>query len=214
MNQELVPNEQEPEELQRIKPLEERILGMVQDTIVWNFKTVQKLFPGENEKSIYRALKRLENGGRIRFAGWSGRTKQYTTYDVSNLPVFRTATGREIHLKEWPKTIAAVYNEHGVWRNLEAFNEFPILLSQIFVTATLEDKELLENYREIVSRLGEMRNTVQVLLNWLNTLLDHHIMSGDPVALKNIVAKEQLTIEELNEFKRWYTQFVKRHNEA
>jgi hypothetical protein len=196
--------------LSQYKPLEDRVLAMVADIPVWNAKTVAKMFPNDSQQSVYRAIRKLVAGGRIRFAGWHGKVKQYTTHDVSNLPVIVRSTGEKEAIDVWVKHIKSMYKDDR-WQLLDVFNEFPVALGLLFVAATeKDDAELTKIYRELLRRFVEMRTAAQTFNKWLDAILAHPIMSGDIEVFRSILTKEQLEPEDLNAFRAWHFKFEQR----
>lgn len=195
---------------QRIKPLDERILELVDTLVQWDFKIVKGYFPNEHEKSIYRALNKLENEGRIRYLGWRGRTKQYTTKGVSNLPTIPTVKGTRVDIKSMFSVVTSEYTEDYVWKRLSRLNDFPTLIGRIFVTAQLdEERGFKANYINLITELNNYRSELTFMLAQVDAIVMHPIMSGDPSLFKSIVSSESPDPHKLNEFKVWLTQFLK-----
>jgi hypothetical protein len=196
-------NDEVREALAQFKPLEARILGMVSNMPVWNYKVVSELFPTEHSKSIYRALNKLEKSGQINCLGWHGRSKQYSTYDVSNLPIFINSNGKQTPMVEWAKYTHTHQYDGTHWRNLQnTLNEFPILVTEMFVVAQRDGDEFLAGYQALIKRLVEMKTAANSVSMWIDVLLNHAIFN-DKDTFKALLRKEMLDPQLLNEFKVW-----------
>jgi hypothetical protein len=191
----------------KIVPLAERILAMVANTPQWDFKVVKAFFPTEHEKALYRALGQLEKDGKIAYLGWRGRTKQYTTMGVSNLPKLRLSSGASVDIKTMFPVIQTQYKD-GRWETLQAINEIPITIGQLFILAQLDDdKALLENYRALIIKLNDYKRTLQTIMGFVDSIQSHPIMSGDLKLFKNVLNGDSPTQEEMTAFKVWLSRF-------
>jgi len=197
MTEQQTSSEEVEKILSQYKPLDSRILGMVKDIPVWNFKTVKKLFSQEHDKSIYRALKKLEDSGSIKFVGYHGRLKQYSCYGVSNLPTFTNSEGGKATIKDWATHIDSQYDESGNWKLLEKFNEFPALLGQIFLIAKMDGDDLVKDYRELIRQLVDIKTALDTFESYITVLMMHPIMQDHEV-FKRIVTSEQFDPAELH----------------
>lgn len=199
---------------ERIKPLEERILEVMSSITQWDFRVVKGYFPNEHDKGIYRALKKLEDGGQIRLLGWQGRTKQFTTKGLSNLPTIPVANGARLDIKAMFPFISAEYTEDYAWKKLARLNNFPILIGQIFTTAQLDnEEEFRKAYRDLLEGFSDYINELRGMLEQAESVRNHAIMSGDTELFKSLVLSSMPTQDEMTNFKIWLSKLVRSRNE-
>lgn len=192
---------------EQFTPIEDRLLGLVQGQPYWNFKLVKSLMPQEGDKNIYRAINKLEETGRIRCLGWQGRSKQYTTRGVSNLPHLLLPNGQAVDLKLFYPGIPDGYKNGHMVAALK-INNLLINIGQLFTLAQIKDEqELLAQYKELVLEFNEYKRILLLLLSWIEAIQKHPIMSGDLNTFKAILAGDSPSQEEINKFNVWVTRF-------
>lgn len=187
--------------------LEERVLAMLAETPQWDFKVVRAFFPNEHEKALYRAIKKLEESGRIVNLGWQGRTKKYTTMGISKLPTLVMPNGQRYDIKTLFATVPTTY-ENGISSGAKGINEILITINQLFLVAQLsDDKELLAQYKELILKFSEYKRILTTMLAWVEAVQQHPIMSGDLKTFKSILTGDSPDQEQINQFRVWVSRF-------
>jgi hypothetical protein len=199
------PAEEAP---RRIVPLDERVLAMVSTIPQWDFKVVRQLFSNEHEKALYRAVGKLEEDGKIRYLGWKGRTKQYTTQGISSLPVLSLPGSISIDIRTMFPAIKDQYKD-GRWVKLEELNDVLITIGQLFIVAQLDDKDLIENYRSLLLKFNDYKRSLDTIMGYIDTIRKHPIMSGDTKLFKSALTGEAPSNDEMNEFKVWLSKLLR-----
>ncbi len=193
----------------RFVPLADRVLGMLSNTPQWDFKVVRAFFPNEHEKALYRALKELEESGRIRYLGWQGRTKQYTTLGISKLPQLTMPDGYRFDIKMLFPLISKQYDKDGHWIKLQEANDLFITLGQMFIIAQLDESELKDGYGEIILKLGDYKKSLQTMLGYVDAVLSHPVMSGNPKLFKAVLTGDSPSQQQIGEFKVWLSKLLR-----
>lgn len=194
-------------------PLEDRIFTLFKATPLFSFKDVRKVFSEEeaSDKTIYRALKKLETSGRIRHIHWHQKMKVFSAIGQSELPYITLKDGKTTPISLFIKSISSLYTENRDWKFLitNKMDQLPIILSWAFVIAQLEDDELTQNYKELLNRLTDAKEALTVMLGYIESLLKHPAMSGNPKYFKAVFNSNSdpamPTPTEITEFRRWFS---------
>lgn len=193
--------------------LKDRILVLVEDVPVWNYKYIRTILPQPHEKAIYRAIKELVDDGSIRAVGQTGRMKMYSTKGLSKLPAIRSVSGQWFDLRDLFPLIPGQY-ENGIWFKARDINEIFLSLGQLFLVAELEDKDLIQQYKELVVKFFKYKQELTEMTAMVDAVLNHPTMAGDPQLFKKIFNGNAPDQETKNQFKLWLSHFIKVKNEA
>jgi len=191
--------------------LEEKILVFFGDEIIFTAEDVQGKFPEEHQRTIYRALNKLEETAQIRFVKWQNRKKIYTTSGVSSLPQYRDGGGNVGPLGMLLEIVPTMYDEQGHLIPLQAVDNVFIDLMWLFVIAQEDDDaELKKQFITIHSRLQEYRALLLRLADNINNVLQHPTMSGDLNKFRQTFTDRKdsavPSAEDLLQFRRWLAQ--------
>ena len=198
---------EDQELLNKYEPLDNRIYELISELPVWDVPVIKRMFPNENDKAIYRALKRLETSGRIRCIGWHGRSKKYTTRGVSNLPVLTMDDGTKITIRDYFSNMERRYDSDGNWGYIiQMLNDLPVNIAMLFIIAELDDTELPAEYAAMLDRLVKQRTALNNLQSWIQALLDHPIFNGGLKTFKSTLLEDMPDRQTINEFKVWYSK--------
>lgn len=194
-----------------LRSIEDRIIEMVGDEPLFTMDTIRDKFPHETDRAVYRALNKLEETNRIKFIHWRNRKKVYTTHGVSKVPNLPTLDGKQAPLREAMKWIDSFF-ENGRWKTLDEINTVLPDIMLMFQIAHIDDrKEMKTNYSEIQSRLSKHRSVLTNIVSWIDIIQKHPLMAGDLDYFKATLTDNSdpgvPSVEEIIEFKRWYTKF-------
>lgn len=198
--------------IERHKPLRERVFDLIKDETTFTIKDVQRLFPNEADKPLYRVLKELETQKRIRFLTYQNRSKLYTAVGSSELPMMVGSDNSTWPCSVFLKGAADFYNEEGFWTRLERANKIPVTVAKLFLVATLEGKELKDGWINLQQTLINQRADLQLVVGYLDSILKHPSMDGDIEKFKAVFNGEDAAIpkpEEITKFRSWFTQIWK-----
>lgn len=190
---------------------EDRIFVHFSDEPFFTYDQVKERFPDINDRSIYRALNKLEATHRIRFLKFLNRKKVYTTAGVSPLPVIKNANGEYYPISVLLKNAAQMY-EAGKLKRLEEVNDIWILVANLFVIA-LNDDPLNDKRRDVIMTYKELMKMRAVFLSYIeniDAITQHPTMQGDVdlfiKVFTNTRDSEVPTPEELLKFRVWLSK--------
>lgn len=200
-----------------IKP-EDRIIEFFRDKPFFSSKDVINLLEGqETARTLYRAINKLEQEGRIRFLRYLGRVKIYTAIGQTNLPQFRSKDGKRVApisflVKNINQDITGIYKDNR-WVDAELINDIPAAIAQLFIIAQHGDDPKMQRIEIIqsVQMLEEARKRLTWMLELVNGVLNHPIMSGAEVFNRLLNDEDdpaQPPKEALTAFKVWYKQYT------
>lgn len=185
-------------------PLEEKIHVFFKDEVAFTVADIERKFPDEHVRAIYRAVDKLVKTNRIKYLRHVNRKKVYTAMGQSNLPMIRTNNGDVVPISALINAMPALFDEStGRFKQDEVDRTF-ILMCQLFVLAQepnrqdfLEAHKLLIKYREFFVRMLEN----------IDSLLRHPAMSGNLDLFKRTFASTTdpavPSAEDLLKFRTW-----------
>lgn len=194
-------------------PLEERIYAFFSDELAFTAEDVQKTFPDESMRKIYRALNNLEKTNRIRFSNWFEKKKVYTVgADQSNLPMLRNNRGESINLGIITRNIESMYDSDGRLKSLEEVNKIYVIMAQLFTIAQGEDAgQMKRDFLLTHEVLIKQREFLLRQVSNIDAVIKHPACQGDMEMFKRTFSGDDPampTPEELLKFRRWtYTTF-------
>lgn len=190
-------------------PIDERIYALVNDMDVFNFKVVRNLFPHESDKTLYRALNKLETAGRIKFLFWNQKMKHFTCAGVSKFPIF-TRGETNYDLAGLFRQISNQYGKDGRPAALKAFDDLYIDMCRLFLIVDSEtDKEFKDQYILLHDRLMEYKRKLSVMQSDIDAVLMHATLRGDLEYFKTVFTnKDAPDAQEKLTFKRWFTDIL------
>ena len=192
-----------------VESLEVRILQLVSDIPMWTFKDLQRSLPNENEKTLYRTIKKLVEKGSIRELGWQGRSKRYTCFDVSNLPHIKNREGHSYDIGTVFSHIPNSY-ENGTWPPVAELNKLMADIGLLFIIANRDDEALGPEYRALIHKFVAYKETATYILDIIDAILTHPIMSGDAGLFKKLLTgKDAPDIVTRQRFQVWFTKLEK-----
>lgn len=189
-----------------IAPLEDRIFDNISELTFFTFKHLRPLFPDVNEKSLYRALNKLEASGRIRFLHYQAKQKVYSAAGTSKLPILTSVAGDKVSLRDMFVNIQNAYDGPH-WRNLQKLNDLPIDISRLFIIADLELSDQKKEWAALQLRLQEYHDLLMAFIGYIDAVRMHPAMKGDWDYFNKIFGgKEAPTPQQKTDFKVWFSR--------
>lgn len=191
-------------EIPDLEPLSDRIYALMEDLIPWSMVEVQAAFPTETYWPLYRAWQQLETSNRIKFYRTKGKRKYYQKASLNLLPHIRMPDGRSLPISSFVDNIAAIIalKPNYSWELLDRnhVNKIPLLIGQLFAIAK-EDVFDKEQWLAIRKELITARGALVTVIDWIDSILNHPAMSGDPVKFKTVMAsKDAPALDSLHKF--------------
>ncbi len=203
----------------RLLPVEDQILELFGDSNNFSARDVINLLGlRESERTIYRAIERLQTEGRITYLRTLGRVKLYTAKGTSKLPQFKAYDSPAYHpISVYLKNIKEIY-PNDKWAKAEFINNLPSTIVRLFVIAQNSDnvKQQRQDFTKAMHTLAEMRRTLTWMVDLIDSVLKHPVMSS-PGMLTQILTDHDdpamPTMAEINNFKVWYVEYTRREQQ-
>lgn len=191
------------DEMDKYLPLDEKIHVFFKDEVVFTVADIDRKFPDENIRAIYRAVDKLVKTNRIKYLRFVDRKKVYTAMGQSNLPMIKTNAGKVVPVSALINAMPELYDANGRFKQDELDDVF-IVMCQLFVIAQEPTKV---DFMAAHKRLIEIREFFVRMTENIDAVIRHPAMRGDLELFKRTFnSGNDPTIpnaEELMKFRRW-----------
>ena len=197
-----------------VAPLEDRIHEIVKDMPFFTFKNIRPLFPTESDKTIYRAMNKLEATGRIQFLHHQAKQKVYSCAGISKLPILRTRDGKKADLRTFFLNVQNMYDGEA-WSTLKLLNEMPIDFCRLFIIADMERGDQKKEWAAFMRRMNQYRELLMLFESYVEAVAKHPAVGkGDLDYFTEIFSgKEGPTAEQKTDFKVWLSRRAQRYGD-
>lgn len=186
-----------------LMPLEEKIHVFFKDEVAFTVADIERKFPEENRRSIYRAVVKLAETNRIRYLRYVDRKKVYTAIGQSNLPMIKTNQGKIVPVAALINAMPDLYDANGRFKQTELDDVF-VVMCQLFVIAQDPTRA---DFMAAHKRLLEIREFFLRMVDNVDAVLRHPAMSGDLELFKRTFNSGNdpaiPDAKALMEFRRW-----------
>ena len=190
-----------------VAPLEDRIFDFVKDMPFFTFKNIRPLFPNDSDKTLYRAVNKLEKTGRVQYLHHQGGQKVYSCAGISKLPILRSKTGAKADLRTFFINVQNMYDGTS-WTTLQLLNDMPIDFCRLFIMADLERGDLKKEWSAFMKKLQMFRELLALFESYVDAVGKHPAVGGGDLDyfVEIFGGKEAPTAAQKTDFKVWLSR--------
>lgn len=190
-----------------VPPLEDRIFDIVKEMPFFTFKNIRPLFTQDSDKTLYRALAKLERTGRVQFLHYQSKQKVYSCAGVSKLPIIKGRGGVSKDLRSFFLDIQKMYNGNQ-WATLQLLNEMPVDFCRLFLIADMERGDQKQEWTALMQKLNMYRELLMMFDNYVEAVSKHPAVGGGDLDYFTEIfgSKEAPTPEQKTDFKVWLSR--------